>query len=96
MARTQGRATAAAVLLTIPFQVNPFVSSKSTFCSKHVTNALKAADIEAVRGLNENIVTPSKLYRVLRDRLLNERLVVGTVQHKQNALMEKGTLFSIS
>jgi hypothetical protein len=77
-------------------QVNPFVSRKTTFCSKHVTSALKAAGIEPVRTLNENIVTPSKLYRVLKDNLPSDRLVVGSVQHKQTAMMSKGALFQIS
>lgn len=37
---------------------------QATFCSKHVTHALRCAGIEAVAELNENIVTPSKLYKV--------------------------------
>ena len=82
-------------LAALPFQLNPFVSSKATFCSKHVTRALKSAGIEAVANLNENIVTPSKLYRVLRDRLAKERLVVGSVQFKQRELVERGAVFSV-
>jgi hypothetical protein len=52
-------------LAALPFQLNPFAPSNRTFCSKHVTKALKAGQIEAVEGLNENIVTPSKLYKVI-------------------------------
>ena len=76
-------------------QVNPFSSSRRTFCSKHVTMALKAGGIEGVLRLNENIVTPSKLYRVLHDELDRDRMVVGSVQHKQRALMESGAIFGI-
>jgi hypothetical protein len=83
-------------LAALPFQLNPFASSgKRTFCSKHVTKALKAAKIEAVEGLNENIVTPSKLYKVLQDKLRRDRLVVGSVQYKTRALAESGAVFTI-
>jgi hypothetical protein len=82
-------------LAALPFQINPFASQKTTFCSKHVTRALKAAGIEAVAGLNENIVTPSKLFRVLHDKLPKERLVVGSVLYKQQALREQGAVFSV-
>lgn len=78
-------------------QINPFASSSSrTFCSKHVTKALKLAGIEGVSTLNENIVTPSKLYRVLQEGLNRDRMVVGSVQYKQNALMNMGEMFSIN
>jgi hypothetical protein len=69
--------------------------SGKTFCSKHVTRALKAACIESVQGLNENIVTPSKLYKVLHEGLRKDRFVVGSVDFKQRALMESGTMFAI-
>lgn len=82
-------------LAALPFQLNPFAPASKTFCSKHVTTALKAAKIEAVEGLNENIVTPSKLYRVLHDKLRKDRLVVGSVQYKQRALAESGAVFTI-
>jgi hypothetical protein len=36
-----------------------------TFCSKYVTEAMQAAGIPAVQGLNADITTPSKLYNVL-------------------------------
>jgi hypothetical protein len=76
-------------LAALPFQLG-WRSTKSTFCSKHVTRALKAAGIEAVEELNENIVTPSKLYRVLHEKLRRDRMVVGSVQYKQRALAESG------
>ena len=82
-------------LAALPFQLNPFVSDRTTFCSKHVTRALKAANIEVVTGLNENIVTPSKLYKVLYEQLPKERMVIGSVQFKQKALVEQGAIFSI-
>ena len=78
--------------------MEPFLSTKKTFCSKHVTTALKAAGIEAVDGLNASIVTPSKLYRVLHEKLRRDRMVVGSVQYKQRALAESGVtnaMFSI-
>jgi hypothetical protein len=83
-------------LAALPFQLNPFAaSSKKTFCSKHVGSALQAAGIEAVEGLNMNIVTPSKLYKVLHERLRKDRFVVGSVQFKQKALVESGVMFTI-
>ncbi len=82
-------------LAALPFQLNPFSPSTKTFCSKHVTTALKCASIEAVDGLNENIVTPSKLFRVLHDKLRKDRLVVGSVPSKQRALVESGAVFTI-
>lgn len=83
-------------LAALPFQLNPFAgSSRTTFCSKHVTLALKAAGIEAVTGLNENIVTPSKLYNVLKTKLDTNRLVAGTVDFKQQQLMAQGAIFTI-
>ena len=76
--------------------MNPFASSsRTTFCSKHVTKALKAAGIEGVSRLNENIVTPSKLYKVLHDELDRDRMVVGSVNHKQKMMAESGAIFSI-
>lgn len=89
-------------LATFPVQLNPFVSNRKTFCSKHVTMALKAANIEAVDGLNENIVTPSKLHRMLKERLNADRWVVGSVKFKQDAMLASigrsggcGTIFTI-
>ena len=93
--RQLGFDTVGMYLAALPFQLNPFASTQTTFCSKHVTTALKAARIEAVEGLNENIVTPSKLYRVLHDRIRKDRLVVGSVQYKQRALAESGAVFTI-
>ncbi len=84
-------------LAALPFQLNPFASSGlTTFCSKHVTTALKSAGIEAVTDLNANIVTPSKLYRVLHDSISKDRMVVGSVQYKQDALMNNASMFSVN
>lgn len=83
-------------LAALPFQLNPFASrQKTTFCSKHVASALKAAGIEAVEGLNENIVTPSKLYKLLHEKLRKDRFVLGSVEYKQKALVEHGAIFTI-
>jgi hypothetical protein len=82
------------ILAALPFQVG-WRSSTSTFCSKHVTSALKAGNIEAVMNLNENMVTPSKLFRILQSDMPGERKVVGSVQYKENEMMNHG-LFSIS
>jgi hypothetical protein len=82
-------------LAALPFQVNLFARDSTTFCSKHVTLALKNAGIEAVSGLNENIVTPSKLYNVLKQRLDSNRLVAGTIGYKENQLLTKGAIFTI-
>ncbi len=60
-----------------------------------MTLALKAGNIEAVQGQNENIVTPSKLYRLLNERLRKDRFVVGSVDYKQKALAFSGAMFSI-
>ncbi len=57
--------------------------------------ALKAGNIEAVHGVNENIVTPSKLYRILSDKLRKDRFVVGSVDYKQKALASSGAMFAI-
>ena len=83
-------------LAALPFQLVPR-SSRTTFCSKHVTRALKAGGIEAVQHLNENIVTPSKLYRVLQEKIPSSRKVAGTVPFKQQQMVQGGklSLFSI-
>lgn len=84
-------------LAALPFQLNFFGggSTRATFCSKHVTHALRCAGIEAVLDLNENIVTPSKLYRVLKEKLNKDRLVAGTVDFKQRELLDRGAIFTI-
>lgn len=78
-------------LAVLPFQLGPR-SSRSTFCSKHVTCALKAGGIEAVKDLNENIVTPSKLYRVLQERIPSSRKVAGSVAFKQQSMLQNARL----
>lgn len=49
-----------------------------------------------MEGINENIVTPSRLYKILHDRIRKDRLVVGSVLYKQKALAEVGSVFTIS
>lgn len=80
-------------LASLPVQVG-WRSSRKTFCSKHVTRALKEAGIEAVCHLNENIVTPSKLYKVLQERIPADRKVAGSVPYKEQALL-RTSQFSI-
>ena len=48
--------------------------------------------------LNENIVTPSKLYKVLHDKIPDDRKVAGSVAFKQQSMARSGRLpiFSIS
>ena len=47
----------------LPFQL---VDTEATFCSKHVTNALKAGGVRAVESLNASTTTPSRLYHALK------------------------------
>ena len=46
----------------LPFQV---IDVEGTFCSKHVTGALKSGQIEGLEHLNPVLVTPSSLYKTL-------------------------------
>ena len=85
-------------LASLPVQIG-FRRSGSTFCSKHVTMALKSGGIDAVMDLNENIVTPSKLYKVLHEKIPSDRKVAGTVPFKQQSMLHNGRImpiFSIS
>ena len=83
-------------LAALPFQLG-WRSCRSTFCSKHVTRALKAGGIEAVSELNENIVTPSKLYKVLHAKIPADRKVAGSVQYKERSMLNDANIqFSIS
>jgi hypothetical protein len=84
-------------LAALPMQLVPR-SSRSTFCSKHITMALKAGGIEAVQDLNENIVTPSKLYKILHEKIPSDRKVAGSVPFKQQSMQQSARilpLFSI-
>lgn len=72
-------------LAALPLQTHCMASPQSTFCSRYVVEALQAADIEAVRGLNAHIVTPSKLYSVLTAH--GDNTVAGTVQYKEQRMM---------
>lgn len=60
-------------------------SSSSTFCSKYVTEALQAADLECVRGLDACITSPSKLFRVIKT-FKDSRDVYGSVESKQKSI----------
>jgi hypothetical protein len=57
----------------------------ATFCSKYVTEALQCAHLECVQHYYGSIVTPSKLYNILRDGTV-DREVAGSVHHKQQQL----------
>ncbi len=82
-------------LASLPVQIG-WRSSKATFCSKHVTLALKAAGIDAVSTLNENIVTPSRLYSVLYKNIPPDRKVVGSVQYKESEMLHHANVSSFS
>ena len=56
-----------------------------TFCSKYVTDVLQFAGIAAVQGVNSSIVTPSRLYKLLKNDP-ECRQMVGSVQFKQASL----------
>lgn len=82
-------------LAALPLQVG-WRNSRRTFCSKHVTKALKAAQLEAVMDLNENIVTPSKLYKILHENIPADRKVAGSVQYKESCMLNSSSaVFSI-
>lgn len=75
---------------SLPFQVwSP--SDSKTFCSRYVTEALQAAGLECVQGVNASITTPSKLYNILK-RGTSSRGVAGSVQHKQGLLKTEGKM----
>ena len=65
----------------LPIQL---VYTDSTFCSKHVTCALQAANITAVEGLNPALMTPSMLYRKLKHaailQIVPSRMIFPTKQ----------------
>lgn len=57
----------------------------TTFCSRYVTELLQSAHVAAADGLNPHCTTPSKLYRVLKERSRGNE-VAGSVEYKQNTL----------
>lgn len=59
-----------------------------TFCSRYVTEALQAAKIGCVQGVNAGTVTPTRLHKLLR-REMESRGVVGSVGHKQAAMQSR-------
>lgn len=65
------------------------VRSDATFCSRYVTEALKAADVAAVDTLHAPSTSPSKLLRCLEAH--NQNVVVGSVEHKQRQMRESPT-----
>ena len=58
---------------------------KRTFCSRYVTEVLRTGNVEAVDGVNPHITTPSKLYRILKEKT-GSAAVAGSVEYKQNAM----------
>jgi len=66
----------------LPVQIFPEVVTGGTFCSKYVTELLKVGGVESVNRLNPNIVTPSKLFRVIS----KNSNVLGSVAHKKSLM----------
>lgn len=62
----------------------------ATFCSRYVTEALQAAGLECVQGLNPSIVSPSKLFSIT-GAAGDKRNVGGSVEHKQRAFLSSNT-----
>lgn len=50
----------------VPFQI--YTNDAATFCSKHVTSALQYGNIEMVNGINPALMTPSRLYSILKSK----------------------------
>jgi hypothetical protein len=60
--RETGFSIAAMYAAYLPFQL---FETDSTFCSKHVAQALQSAGISSVKNVNPALTTPSMLYRCL-------------------------------
>ena len=63
---------AAMYLAYLPVQI---MHLEGTFCSKHVTNALLAGQVEGLKHLNPNLVTPSSLYRTMLQKSMESPIV---------------------
>lgn len=77
------------MLASLP--IHPYGRPKGkTFCSRYVTEALQAAKICGVDGVNSATVTPTRLHKLLRAEM-ESRGVVGSVGHKQAAMESRAT-----
>lgn len=74
-------------LAMLPLQVKAS-NDTVTFCSKFVTQALQAAGICDVEGENPNIMSPSKLYKLLQQDY-EGRAVLGSVPIKEQNLKHR-------
>jgi hypothetical protein len=72
-------------MAALPIQILP-TRKKRTFCSKYITDILQCADVACVRGINANITTPSRLYKIINSSLDGSSLL-GTVDYKRNTLL---------
>lgn len=61
-----------------------------TFCSRYVTEALQAAHVGSVQGLDAGLVSPSKLFRVVND--CPKGKVAGSVRFKEWNLSQNARL----
>ena len=75
------------LLSILPFQIRK-APEDSTFCSRYVAEALKSTGLECVQGLNASIVSPNKLYNVLKEGTV-DREVAGSVEHKMKKLQSQ-------
>lgn len=77
-------------LALLPFPIRCPSDARGTFCSKLVVEALQAGGIECVQGHNPNLVSPSKLYKILCKDTREGRRVVGSVDYKQKQMSSAG------
>ena len=56
----------------LPIQI---LNLEGTFCSKHVSSALVAGQVEGLQHLNPALVTPSSLYRTLLKKSMQSLIV---------------------
>lgn len=72
-------------LSVLPFSVTSTDPGK-TFCSKYITEALQAADLRCLKGVDSRIVSPTKLYKILQ-RDNEKRQVMSTVEFKKSKIL---------
>lgn len=76
----------------LPFRAIPWSSGgNSTFCSKYVTDILKAGGIETVQPYQSAIMSPSKLFKQLQADY-HGRLVTDSVRYKKDQFAKDAVL----
>jgi len=63
-------------------------NSKGTFCSRLVCEALQKGGVQAVQHLDARVVSPSKLWKILRA----VPHACGSVRYKEMQLVQKGSM----